>query len=196
VTGVDQHISVIRRFFDGFNERRFADVAALFSDDAVLEHTLRRQERGGAGYLAFVRMWITAFPDAALTVVHIAARAANTYEVEISATGTHLGALDMGGGGVFKATGTKATLALRQLLEIAGDQIVYSSLSFDIQDIVHQLVTVDVPKLLDHLRRIHQLGQKLASTREDDVVERTNLTDRLGTELDSARRTVRPYFMR
>ena len=194
---MDQHDSVIRRFYEYFNQRRFAEAAALFRDDALLEHVpLRRQERGGAGYLAFVHMWINAFPDAVLTVVEVAGRGVNTYEVELSAEGTHLGALDMGGFGVFKPTGTKASLRMRQIFEIDGESIVFSSLSFDLQDIVHQLVTVDVPKLLDHVRRIHQLGEKLAVTQQDDIVERSNLTDRLGTELDTARRVVRPYFIR
>jgi predicted ester cyclase len=189
-----QRTEVIERFYEHFNERRIADAAALFSDDALVEHApLRRQERGGAGFLVFARMWLTAFPDARLQVERIAVSGNDTIEVELSADGTHLGALEMGSCGVFKPSGVHATLRLRQMFEIRDRKIVFSSLSFDLLDIVRQLVTVDVPRLLDHLRRIQQLSERLAGTCEGDP-ERLTLTDRIGTELDAARRVVRPYF--
>jgi hypothetical protein len=186
---------VVRLFYDLFNEQRFADAAALFSEDAVLEHApLRRQQRGANGFLEFARMWTQAFPDAALAVDRIGSRDGVTFEIDLVGRGTHLGPLDIGGGGVFKATGTSATLRLRQILEIRDGRIVFSNLSFDLQDIIHQLVTVDVTKLLDGIRRIHALGEKLMRTSPDDVFERRNLIERLGRELDATRRTVRPYF--
>lgn len=189
--------SVIRQFYEHFNERRLEDAAALFAEDAVLEHApLRRHSRGPAGYLEFVRMWTQAFPDAALLVERIVSNDDVNYEIELLAGGTHLGALDMGGTGVFKPTGVDATLRLRQILELGGGKIRYSSLSFDLQDLIHQLASVDTQKLLDHLQKIQQLGGKLAATSAADVVEHRNLIDRLGAELDAARRVVRPYFER
>jgi hypothetical protein len=68
--------------------------------------------------------------------------------------------------------------------------------SFDVQDIVQQLVTVDTSKLLEHIQKIRQLAAKLTAICATDVVERRNLVDRPGTELDAARRVVRPYFSR
>ena len=55
---------------------------------------------------------------------------------------------------------------------------------------------VSVPKLLDQLKRVQQLGGRLAQTPADQVMERRSLIDRLGAELDAARRIVRPYFDR
>lgn len=189
--------SVIRQFYEHFNERRLDAAAALFADDAVLEHApLRRHSRGGQGYLEFVRMWTHAFPDAALLVERIVSTDEVNYEVDLLAGGTHLGALDMGSTGVFKPTGVDATLRLRQILEVRDGRIRYSSLSFDLQDIIHQLATVDTPRLLEHLQKIQQLGARLAATPSTNVVEHRNLIDRLGTELDAARRIVRPYFER
>jgi steroid delta-isomerase-like uncharacterized protein len=188
---------LIRDFYQAFNERRFNDAAAMFRDDAVLEHAaLGRQQRGGEGYLQFVAMWTAAFPDAALTVERVASRVDHIYEVELLAVGTHVGALEMGSAGVFKPSGVRASLRLRQLFEIHEGRIRFSSLSFDVQDIVHQLVRVDDGRLLEHIHRIQQLAVKLSGMPAEDLVERRNLIDRLGTELDAARRVVRPYFGR
>jgi predicted ester cyclase len=188
---------VIGRFYQLFNERRLDEAATLFTDDAVLEHApLGRHQRGGEGYLEFARMWTRAFPDAALTVERVTSNDSDTWEVELFARGTHLGPLDMGAAGVFKPTGARATLRLRQMMELRDGRIVFSSLSFDLHDIVHQLVTVDVPKLMDQLQKIQQLAGKLTATAAEDMVERRNLISRLGTELDLARHMVRPYFSR
>jgi hypothetical protein len=60
--------AVIREYYDRFNERRFVEAAALFTEDVQLEQLpFLRQERGGIGYLQFVSAWIRAFPDAVFT---------------------------------------------------------------------------------------------------------------------------------
>ena len=194
---MDSNERLIHQFYRAFNEGRLQDAAAMMADDAVVEQVAAgRQERGGEGFLDFARRWILAFPDASLGVQRIASSDGATYDVDLLGTGTHLGALDLGAGGVFKTSGAAATLRMRQLLEIRDSRIVYSSLSFDLQDLVRQLVTVDVGKLLDHLERIQQLGARLSAIPPDNVVDRRSLVDRLGTELDAARRVVRPYFTR
>jgi hypothetical protein len=68
--------------------------------------------------------------------------------------------------------------------------------SYDVQDIVQQLTVVSVPKLLENLKRVRQLGDRLAQASAEQVVERRSIIDRLGIELDAARRVVRPYFDR
>ena len=189
--------ALLERLYTLFNARELEDAAALFADDAVLEHAApRRQQRGGAGYLEFARMWIGAFPDAAVTIEGITPRSPTTVEIDLLATGTHQGPLDLGGYGLFKPTGAIGKLRLRQIIEFRDGRIAYSALSFDVQDIVQQLTVVSVPKLLDHLKRVHQLGEKLAQTPADQLIERRAIVDRLGTELDAARRIVRPYFDR
>jgi predicted ester cyclase len=189
--------ALTERLYALFNARELDAAAALFADGAVLEHAApRRQQRGGAGYLEFARMWIGAFPDAVMTVEGITPRNPTTVEIDLLATGTHQGPLDLGGYGLFKPTGASARLRLRQIIELRDGQIAYSALSFDVQDIVQQLTVVSVPKLLDHLKRVHQLGERLAQTAPEQVVERRSIIDRLGTELDAARRIVRPYFER
>ena len=189
--------ALVRRLYTSFNARELAQAASLFAEEALLEHAATgRQQRGSTGYLAFAKMWIGAFPDAVLAVERVTQRSPTTVEVELRATGTHEGPLDLGGYGLFKPSGTKGTLRLRQILEIRDGKFVYSALSFDVQDIVQQLVVVSVPRLLEQLKRIQALGGRLAETPDDQVIERRSLVDRLGTELDAARRIVRPYFDR
>src|SRR5690349_15232711 len=98
---MDPNDRLIHGFYQAFNDRRFDDAAAMFSDDAVLEHApLGRQQHGGEGYRQFTAMWTAAFPDAALTVERVSSRVDHIYEVELLASGTHVGALDMGSAGV------------------------------------------------------------------------------------------------
>ena len=188
---------LVHRLYAHFNARRLDDAAALFSDDAVLEHAhTGRQEKGGGGYREFAQMWLGAFPDATVVVERVTSRTPTSCEVDLVATGTHLGPLDLGGYGLFKPSGAVGRLRLRQMLEVRDCRIVFSSMSFAFQDIVQQLVSVDVPALLKRLERIQDLRLRLAAVPGDNVADRRSLLDRLGAELDTARRLVRPYFDR
>jgi hypothetical protein len=190
-------VETIGTLYAHFNARRFDEAAALFADDAILEQVpAPRREIGPAGYRVFVASWVTAFPDAVMTVDSVEPRGSGRYEIDLSATGTHIRPLDVGGGIVFKPSGARATLRLRQLLELKDGRITYSSLSLDFQDFVAQLVTVDVRKLLNHLERLRALTDNLQGLTADATVDRNTLILRIGTELDSARQVVRPYFDR
>jgi hypothetical protein len=194
---MDPNERLIREFYEAFNERRLTEAAGFFAPHAVLEHApIRVQKDGGEGYLEFVRIWTGAFPDAMLTVERVASGDGLTYDVDIVAGGTHLGTLDMGSAGRFKPTGSPVTLHVRQILEIQDGRMGFSSLAFDVHDIVQQLVSVDATRLLEHLERIRQLGVRLAATPESEILERRNHIERLGAELDAARNVVRPYFVR
>jgi len=186
----------VRQLYAAFNARRLDEAAALFREDAVLEHIPRGRQCGPAGYLAFARMWLEAFPDAWVEVERCSFRGGHRCEVDLRATGTHQGPLDLGGYGFFKPGGVVGELRLRQMVEIAGGRIAFSSLSFDVQHIVQQLVTVDVAGLLKRLDRVHDLHARLAAVPENDMSTRRAVLDRLGTELDAARRIVRPYYDR
>jgi predicted ester cyclase len=189
--------AVVRQLYTAFNARQIDDAARLFHDDAVLEHIpVGRQQHGPAGYREFARMWLDAFPDASVEVERITFRGGRCCEVDLRARGTHQGALDLGGYGNFKPTGAMGEMRMRQMIEIDGDRITFSSLSFDVQDIVQQLVSVDVPALLKRLEKIRDLHTRLAAVPPGDMSTRRVVLDRLGTELDAARRIVRPYFDR
>ena len=188
---------IIRELYAHFNARRLDDAAALFRDDAIVEHApLKREQRGGAGYLEFARMWLTAFPDASVTPTSVTSIDELRCEVDLLAKGTHEGVLDLAGFGRFKPSGITGELHLRQSIQLAGNRIASSSLWFDVQDIVRQLVAVDVPALLKRLDLIQELRMRLAGIGPDAAAEQRVLLERLGLELDAARHTVRPYFDR
>lgn len=131
---------LIRKLYDCFNQRRFADAADLFSDDCVLEHPPFGQTRHGRqGYLDLVKHWVQAFPDGQLQIEHVEQRGDTICEVDLVGTGTHQGEFNMGGYGVFKATGVQTTLRFRELLEIRGGKITFSSLTFDVHELLRQL---------------------------------------------------------
>ncbi len=131
---------LILEYYACFNERRFADAAELFSQDAVVEHgSSAQRQQGGAGYIHFAEMWVQAFPDAALSIVRVEQHGDTICEVDLLSTGTHLGTFDLGPGGVFKPTGARAKLPFRELLEVRVGKITYSSLSFDLHELVRQL---------------------------------------------------------
>ena len=131
---------LIREYYACFNQRRFADAAELFSEDAVLEHgPIGKRKQGGAGYIEFAEMWVQAFPDAALSIVRVEQHGDTICEVDLLGTGTHLGAFDLGPGGLFKATGSRARLPFRELLEMRVGKITYSSLAFDLHELIRQL---------------------------------------------------------
>jgi len=185
--------TLIRKYYADFNERRLSELATWFDDDAIVEHMPRRPaQRGGEGYLQFVNVWIAAFPDAALTIEQIVPRGTHTYEVTLLATGTHEGALEMGGW-TFRPTGARVALHLREVLEVRDCKIVFSTTSFDLQQMVEQLTRVDSAKLLKHLEHLRELGTQLQTVQRDAARTR-DVLDRIGRELDAARHIVRPYY--
>jgi predicted ester cyclase len=189
--------AVVRQLYTAFNAREIDEAAGLFHDDAVLEHIpVGRQQHGPEGYRQFVGMWLNAFPDASVEVERISFRGGRRCEVDLRVRGTHQGALDLGGYGHFKPTGAMGEMRMRQMVEIDGERITFSSLSFDVQDIVQQLVSVDVPALLKRLDKVRDLHGRLAAVPGWDMSTRRAVLDRLGEELDAARRIVRPYFDR
>ena len=66
---------VVRQLYAAFNSRRLDEAAALFQQEAVLEHIpLGRQQRGPDGYREFAGMWLpclltTSLRDAPCSIV-------------------------------------------------------------------------------------------------------------------------------
>jgi hypothetical protein len=114
------------------------------------------------------------------------------FEVYFLATGTHLGLFDIGGF-KFKPTSTKAALHVRELLNIRDGKITASTLSFDINDLIQQLSIVDYAELTARLGRIRLFTDELLRA-SGDVERQRAVVDRLGPELDGARRAVRPHY--
>jgi predicted ester cyclase len=131
---------LIREYYDCFNQRRFADAADLFALDGVVEQPgFSQPSLGGAGYLEHVTRWLNAFPDVRVEIRHVEQRGDTICEVDLIGTGVHSGDLDLGAFGVFKPSGSFARLHLCELIEIRAGKITYSSLRFDVHELIRQL---------------------------------------------------------
>jgi predicted ester cyclase len=185
---------LLRGYYASFNARRLADAANLFAPGAVMEAPPFTAAADAAkSYQCFSELWLSAFPDAYLDVESIVQRTATLHEVNLMATGTHSGALDLGAYGHFKPTGGRTTLRLRELIEVRDGQIAYSNVSLDVQDLTRQLTSIDYEALLTHLDRLQRLRTQLGSAAEDPATQR-HVAERIGRELDAARLVVRPWF--
>ena len=132
---------VIRLYYESYNARRFHEGAGLFARDAVIEHAPygRLQPRGGVGYLESAERSIVAFPDAHIEVLSVRSHDNLIFDVELLATGTHQGPLDLGAYGRFEPTGTVVHVRHREVLEIRNGLITYASVTLDVNDLLTQL---------------------------------------------------------
>jgi predicted ester cyclase len=131
---------LIREYYACFNERRFADAAELFTNDAVLERPLFGiLKNGGNGYRQLAEPWVKAFPDSHVRIEHVEQRGDTICEVDLVFTGTHTGDLNLPDHGVFTARGGATTLKLVEVLEIRARKITYSSVTFDVADLIRQV---------------------------------------------------------
>ena len=177
--------------YDDFNGRRLDSAAVRFQADARIEHGSGQVEYGPEGFCLLARQWLAAFPDGRVTVRDIRSQGGNLYDVELVATGTHSGPLVLGAWS-FRPSQVAVRLPARELFQVEDSQFRLASLTFDLQDLVRQLATVDTARLHEHIARIGQLGELLAA--EPDATRQRELIDRLGRQLDAARHVVRPYF--
>jgi hypothetical protein len=87
---------LIRDYYRCFNERRIPDAGLLFAPDAVLEMPpFVQRAHGYAAYAHFAETWLRAFPDAVFTMERMEQHNETMCEVDIIATGTHSGPLDL-----------------------------------------------------------------------------------------------------
>ena len=89
--------ALIRRFYGFYNERQIQQAAALFAPAAVIEHApFGQSAQGPEGYIASAERSFVAFPDAHIEVMGISDHSESIYDIELVATGTHSGPLDLG----------------------------------------------------------------------------------------------------
>lgn len=189
-------LPLIADYYGLFNQRRIRDAARFFSADATFDHPLFANKAAGAmGYVQFADTWLRAFPDAQLTIDHVNERGTNICEIDLIATGTHAGPLDLGPYGRLKPTGGKTIFRIRELLQFADNKIVHSSLSVDVDGLLYQLADMNYAELTSHLDRIQRFREELTRV-GDDGESRRRVIEGLGHELDAARMIVRPWFKR
>lgn len=187
---------LIRDYYGCFNERNILEAGAWFATAAVVDMPPFVQGTLGAeAHTQFAAAWLQAFPDAQLTIQHVEQRGDTMCEVDLLATGTHQGSLDLGGFGLLKPSGARLSLQLRELLEIRQGLITYASLSFDLNGLVRQLNRIDYDRLIQCLDILRHLADDLTAADPHSEQQR-EVTERIGAALDAARHAVRPQFKR
>jgi predicted ester cyclase len=181
--------SLIDYYYNCFNTRRLMDAAALFSEGQI-EFVPGTTWQGQDGYLQFANTWISAFPDVTFAVESVNCRNETVCETYFRAIGTHTGVFNFGRHR-FQPAGTKADLHLRELLDIHEGRIRASIVSPDFNDLVRQLAHVDYQDVVARLDRICELREELKAASAE---RRREAATRLGSELDAARKALRPHF--
>jgi len=134
---MDDAHRLIREYIKAFNERRFEDAARMLTPDAVLQHRPSAGEmKGPEGYVQSARMATGTFPDLRIEILKVEERGDAIFELDLSATGTQVGDWDAGSVGTLKASGATKTFRVRETLEIRGGKITFSSLTYDLQDLI------------------------------------------------------------
>jgi len=181
--------SLIDYYYGCFNTRRFADAAALFSDGQI-EFSPGAPWSGPDGYLHFAEAWTSAFPNITFDIESVSWRSSTVCEVYLRATGTHTGVFRFGRYRI-PPTGADAVLRIRELLDIDDGRIRASMVTIDFNDLVRELARVDYDDVVAHVERICLLRDELKAAYGDG---RREALERLGAELDAARRALRPHF--
>jgi len=134
-------LDIIRQYYEFYNQRRFHESAELFAADAVIEHAPfgKVSPSGGKGYVESAERSIRAFPDARIEVLGVQPHGDTIFEIDMVATGTHRGLLDLGTYGQFEPAGAFVRVRHREVLEIRSGLITYASVTLDVNDLVSQL---------------------------------------------------------
>lgn len=61
--------TILRCWFDGYNQRDWDSVQKIYSDDALV-HGKDGDLRGGSSVVQLAKKWLTAIPDARITPLH------------------------------------------------------------------------------------------------------------------------------
>ena len=131
---VQRQQQLIRRLYELFNDRRFAEGSTMFVDrEQGIQHPLRRP-----GYIPFANGWVGAFPDASMTVTSIEPDG-DEYDVHVVARGTHLGDLAIASGDVLRPSKRSLRIDIRDRIRFTGDRISSSAVSIDMADLARQL---------------------------------------------------------
>lgn len=187
---------LVQDYYHCFNERRLVTAGALFAADAVVDMPpFLQQARGPNAYEQFAETWLSAFPDAVFTIEKVKQRNETMFEVDVIATGTHSGPLDLGAMGHLRPSGARLALRFRELLDIRDGRITYSSLSIDLSELIRQLKRIDYDQLVRSVDSIRRLADELKNASSDSD-QQHDITERLGRALDAARHIVRPQFNR
>jgi steroid delta-isomerase-like uncharacterized protein len=127
---------VVERYYELFNAHRFADAAALISDDCDFSHTATRQHaHGRRGFQALVDDWLQAVPDLSLTPESVSDLEPGLVSVRVCLRGHFRGDFAIGGH-VVSGSGQAFVIRGIHRIRVRDDLIVHSEFTFDPADLL------------------------------------------------------------
>ena len=121
-----------RRYYDLFNQRLFDEAEHFIDPQAVFIYPLAREHFiGRAGYRELVRRWVTAFPDAVVSITDVSLADGPTIHTDWIGQGTHLGVLELPGIPPIPPTGIRAQLPMRETIRLSDGLVIESKMEFD-----------------------------------------------------------------
>lgn len=132
------NLTLARTLYEGWNERRFDDIAETVSPDGKIVVVGTGDEFvGPEGARLYNQQWYDGFPDGHITIDNMIA-AGDTVVVEFTGRGTHTGPLATSMGEI-AATGRSLTLKLCDVLEFRDGKITAQRSYFDTGSMMAQL---------------------------------------------------------
>ena len=132
------NIALARRLYEGWNERKFDELAdAVAPDGKIVVVGTGDEFEGREGSLQYNKSWYDGFPDGKITIDNILA-SGDCVVVEFTGRGTHTGTLATSMGQV-PATGRSLTLKLCDVLEFKDGKVAAQRTYFDTGSMMAQL---------------------------------------------------------
>lgn len=131
---------VVRRYYALFNQRRLDEAGELVHPLASFHYIPTGQQLiGRAGYRALAAAWLIAFEDARVEIQSIEPLDDRRVHVTFMGRGTHTGSLELGEAATIPATGRRARLLFRDMLEVRDGLITRVEFDFDLAELKRQL---------------------------------------------------------
>lgn len=155
--------AIVRDLFDAFNDRELDRLAAMVSEDFELVDFAADGQvfRGPQGILRWLRIFLTALPDAKTELTNVVADGENWAFTEFIGRGTHTGPL-VGPAGTIPPTGRRIEFPVGELMRLEGGKFTLIHVYYDGATLTRQLgVFPPRPEVLARIL-IHQ-AKKLRS---------------------------------
>lgn len=140
VTRAMQMETLVRRYYELFNQRkldeaeRFVDPQAVFTYPVGKEHLI-----GRAGYRELTRRWLEGFPDARIEITGVHMPDSRSVATNWIGHGTHVGTFELPGFPALPPTGRSTHLPMREIVTIEDGRIIASRMEFDAEELMRRL---------------------------------------------------------
>ncbi|HEX2283182.1 MAG TPA: ester cyclase [Thermomicrobiales bacterium] len=134
--------TLVREFYDAYNDREFDRAAALATDDYTFTMVPTGETMSGAnGIRQYLEMWSTAFPDSTVEITNMVV-SDDWVVVEFTGRGIHSGPLRTPTGDI-PATGKQVELHFCDVVSVRDGKLAGGRTYFDMASMMRQLGLLD-----------------------------------------------------